>query len=41
MAQHEAFKRALVSGRQHPDQLEALETAVTAHQEELKAFAGL
>ncbi len=40
-AAHEDFKRALLAGRLTPKVISAMVDAVTAHQAELKAFAGL
>jgi hypothetical protein len=39
--EHANFKRALASGRLHPNGLEALEQVLVAHEAELRAFAGL
>ena len=38
-AAHEDFKRAMLSGRLHSNQIEALEAALRAHEAELRAFA--
>ncbi len=40
-AAHDDFKRALLAGRLTPKVISAMVDAVTAHQAELKAFAGL
>jgi len=39
--EHEKFKRDLVSGRLHANQVRALQQAIMDHEAELRAFAGL
>ena len=41
MAEHANLKKALVSGRLHPNHVKALTEALLAHEAELKAFAGM